>query len=251
MGTERHLYRELSKDIQALDRKICCVKESIPEPAVSSPIEEITEGANTGWRVVGADPANYGDIGNGAWDFSNQPFASTTKGATGTNSFAFGFQTEASGYASTAWGRDTEASGYSSTAFGSNTTATEYASTAWGIATTASGAQSTAWGQENTANSRGATVFGNFATIAAGQSATTIVATDELLKIGNGTSTGARSDAFTMYKNSVTLAGGISGVDAVALTPVNGMSAYVTSTSGVFTTTGWWDYERGAWRARH
>lgn len=39
----------------------------------------------------------------------------------------------------------------------------------------------------------------------------------------------------------------LSATDASALTPVNGMFIYVTSTNGTFTTVGFWGYENGAW----
>tara|TARA_R110000851_G_scaffold308544_1_gene467472 strand:- start:46 stop:1989 length:1944 start_codon:yes stop_codon:yes gene_type:complete len=42
----------------------------------------------------------------------------------------------------------------------------------------------------------------------------------------------------------------MTGVQATAITGVNGLSLYVTSTSGVFTSNGFWDYEEGAWVKR-
>ncbi|VAV83976.1 hypothetical protein MNBD_BACTEROID02-844, partial [hydrothermal vent metagenome] len=36
-----------------------------------SGLEKITENGNTGWRLIGKNPANYGDIGNNATDLSS------------------------------------------------------------------------------------------------------------------------------------------------------------------------------------
>lgn len=287
--------------------------------AATSQLELISEGGNTGWRLLGRDPANYGDIGDGAVDLSVHTAPSATMGATGDNSFAqglfatasgntsfarnylavasgagamalhdfctasgvlsmawgngatasgpyaatawgdgttasgtynstaFGWDTIASATCATAWGWSCEATGSYATAFGYNTTASETRATAWGEDTVASGRYSTVWGEGNTGNSRGVTVFGNFATVATGQSATTLVATDELLKVGNGTGTGARSDAWKMYKNSVQVHGGITATAASALTPEDGMFFYVTSTDATFTSIGFWGRENGAW----
>ena len=35
---------------------------------------------------------------------------------------------------------------------------------------------------------------------------------------------------------------------ASAVSPINGMIAYVTTTNGTFTSAGFWGYEEGAWR---
>ena len=77
-------------------------------------LEKITEGGNSGWRLVGADTANYGDIGDSAIDFSIAPTASSSEGATGPHSFATGFYTTADGDSATAIGRTTKASGIAS-----------------------------------------------------------------------------------------------------------------------------------------
>src|SRR5690606_5742838 len=60
-------------------------------------LEKITEGANTGYRLKGANPANYGDIGSNAIDLSISTGASGNRGATGTHSFAVGQNSRASG----------------------------------------------------------------------------------------------------------------------------------------------------------
>ncbi len=59
----------------------------------ASELEKVQEGSNTGWRLLGQDPLNYGDIGDNALDFSYSSEASTTNGATGDYSFAAGSNT--------------------------------------------------------------------------------------------------------------------------------------------------------------
>ncbi|MFZ1751230.1 MAG: hypothetical protein WAU01_13595, partial [Saprospiraceae bacterium] len=81
-----------------------------------SELQKITEGSNTGWRILGRNPLNYGDIGSDAMDLSNSTATSSTNGATGTWSTAFGTSTKASGIFSTSMGASTTASGEASTA---------------------------------------------------------------------------------------------------------------------------------------
>lgn len=61
-----------------------------------SELEKVAEGVSTGWRMLGQNPANYGDIGDQALDFSFSETAGIF-GATGDHSFATGFETIASG----------------------------------------------------------------------------------------------------------------------------------------------------------
>ncbi len=225
-----------------------------------SGLGELDEGNGIGWRLVGRNPANYGNIGNGAVDFSHTIGPYNT-GALGLNSVAFGYGTRAtnndamvwgkgnlaSGENATAWGLTSTASGYCSTAFGRNSTASGISSVAIGYFCNALAAGSFSSGRRNTANSFASTVIGNYATVASGQNLTSFVSTDELFKIGNGSTYGVTSDAFTIYKNAVQKVGGITATDASALTPQAGMIAYVTSTNGTFVTTGFWKYQGGAW----
>ncbi len=83
-----------------------------------SELEKITEGTNTGWRILDRDPNNFCDIGENAVDFSDSTFPSTTNGAKGDNSFAIGQNTSASGDASFASGIGTIANGDTAVAFG-------------------------------------------------------------------------------------------------------------------------------------
>jgi Chaperone of endosialidase/YadA head domain repeat (2 copies) len=142
-------------------------------------LEKITENSNTGWRLIGRDPARYGNIGNGAIDLSYSDLASsTTVGATGAGAITMGGRTTASGVYSTAIGSNTLASGTVSTAMGLNTKASSYVSTAIGRYNVDNG-NPTFW-----------------------------VNTDPLFEIGNGTST-TPSNALTVLKNGNTDVNGV------------------------------------------
>ena len=153
----------------------------------SSQLQKITEGGNTGWRILGRDTANYGDIGLRAIDLSYNNSASTTKGANGLGSIATGFGTTASATGSTAMGQGTTASGISSTAMGQGSIASGTQSTAMGEGTTASGNHSTAIGHLTISSGNRSTSMGGstissgslstamgFATIASAMASTTM-----------------------------------------------------------------------------
>ncbi|MDC0231501.1 hypothetical protein OAK19_06000, partial [Aureispira] len=124
----------------------------LPLASVNSGLEKITEGSNSGWRFIGVNPANYGDIGLNAVDLSYSGSATAQFGATGNYSTAMGRNTEASGFFSTAMGYYTEASGWASTAMGAYTQASGSFSTAMGYNTEASGDYSAAMGRNTTAS---------------------------------------------------------------------------------------------------
>jgi len=81
-------------------------------------LEKITEGSNTGWRLIGAAPANYGPIGSNAVDLSYSSIGGVQGGALGKNSFASGGITSAKGDYSTAMGLGTIATRSSSVVIG-------------------------------------------------------------------------------------------------------------------------------------
>lgn len=83
-----------------------------------SGLERIEEGSGIGWRLIGKDPNNYGDLGINALDLSNADQASTTYGATGNNSVALGYLSTSSGFGSMTYGALTEAESFFSTALG-------------------------------------------------------------------------------------------------------------------------------------
>lgn len=199
---------------------------------LKSQLEKITEGSNTGWRLAGQNPENYGNIGQGAVDLSFSNMLSTSHGAKGDYSTALGERTLASGSNSTAMGRETtashfnsvamgylsEASGYTSIAMGEATTASGYSSTAMGLETTASGWGSTAMGRYTEAIGDYSTAMGyrtkaeSYASVVLGRYNDTTTnynryawfGNDPLFMIGNGTSNMNRSNAITVLKNGNT-----------------------------------------------
>jgi len=86
-------------------------------------LEKITENNNTGYRLRGRDPDNYGDIGIDAVDFSISNSASTTSGATSDGTFAVGYKTEASWSYAAAFGSRSKAAGISAFASGTGSEA--------------------------------------------------------------------------------------------------------------------------------
>jgi len=160
-------------------------------------LESLDEGNGFGWRLIGQNPDNYGNIGSNAVDLSYSTITSSTRGATGERSRAIGSSTTASGNISTAMGNGTLALGDLSTAMGANTVASGNFSTAIGNYTIASGNYSTAMGK-NTIASYAATSFGRYNV--GGGSNTSWEETDPLFEIGNGTSS-ILANAFTVLKN--------------------------------------------------
>lgn len=136
-------------------------------------LEAIDEGFGIGWRLVGRNPDNYGNIGGGGIDLSSSTDDTQDYGATGTGAFATGFQTIASGISSTAMGNSTTASGIRSTTMGLNTNAPGGNSIAMGESTTASGLVSTAMGKITTASGENSTAMGEN-TIASGENSTAL-----------------------------------------------------------------------------
>lgn len=134
----------------------------INKPTPSSGLEKIKEAGKTGYRLKGANPEMYGDIGNYAIDMSMNTSSSpsSTLGATGDIAMAWGSATTASGVGSTAWGSTSQAKGDYSTSWGYTTQAQGEGATSWGQETNASGEYATVWGSSNSATGKNATVFG-------------------------------------------------------------------------------------------
>ena len=157
--------------------------------SVNAQLTSVTEGGNTGQRLLVSNAANHGDIGFNAVDLSYSNSSSITRGATGIISRAMG--------------RNTTASGTVSTAMGENSTASGYASTAIGRATTASGDVSTAIGRFTTASDYASVVIGHYNSsgLSVTNSATSFNTANTAFVIGNGTSSSNRSDAFKVMFN--------------------------------------------------
>jgi hypothetical protein len=163
--------------------------------------------------------------------------SSTT--ASNDYSTSMGSSTIASGPMSTSMGSSTIASGSSSTAMGNTSTASGAASTAMGYLTIASGSFSTAMGNTTTAKSLAETAIGTYNTVYTPTNTFSFNATDRLFVIGNGTSSGALSDALVMLKNGNTTIGGSlalngNGTGTSYTFPTSrGTANYVLTTDGV------------------
>lgn len=159
----------------------------------------------------GACAVGFGSVSSaqGAFSFGVQDTAS------GIFSLAMGYLTRAKGWFSTTSGLGTIAEGaawngfatgvltksgnWAAAAFGDRTYASGHTSFATGFMTTASGQLSASFGEETNSVSLCSFSIGRFN--AASGNATNWIATDPLFAIGNGTSSTARSNAMTVYKN--------------------------------------------------
>jgi hypothetical protein len=138
-------------------------------------LERITEGAKTGWRLIGRNPANYGDIGNEAVDISISNSSSTTRGSIGNQSFCTGLNNSSSGNRSFSQGTENISSGVASVSLGERNFSRSNSELSIGH-----------WGTDYTP-------------VGAGTAATNT--TDRVFNIGNGLGDSFRSNAFTVFKN--------------------------------------------------
>lgn len=74
--------------------KVPAQSGDITDIVEASGLEALNEGNGTGWRLIGRDPNNYGNIGLGAIDFSTSTSASSTRGSTGQYTLTFGQNVE-------------------------------------------------------------------------------------------------------------------------------------------------------------
>lgn len=215
-------------------------------------LEAINEGSGIGHRIAGVDPNNYGNIGLSAVDLSNSTFASTTNGATGSNSFATGentissgdysftsgslnqatgnyshaegLSTIAGGLYSHAQNRGTSATGNYAHAEGDTTIAVGAVSHAEGGITRADGSYSHSGGFNTFARSYAETSIGVYPTDYTASNTTGFVATDRIFNIGNGQGAVTRSDALTILKNGTITAPSLT----IALINTAGNPALIT-----------------------
>ena len=141
-------------------------------------LEILSEGGNTGRRLIGSDPADFGDIGDEAIDLSISTSGSSTKGATGNFSFASNLNTTASGAGASSMGNSSIASGNASMAFGNNLFA----------------------------RSANETVVGGYNTDYIPISTNSWSATDKAFVVGTGVGGAQRRDGLTVFKNNVVTA---------------------------------------------
>ena len=142
--------------------------------AASSELEKLDEGSGEGWRLLGRDPANYGNAGLSSIDLSASTSASTTRGATGNYSAALGRNTTAAGEYSIAAGDGSvvdslapyaAAIGYYCSASAPSTTAFGYygyatAEGAFSVNSNATGLWSVSMGDYCTASGTGSVAMG-------------------------------------------------------------------------------------------
>lgn len=152
----------------------------------STGLEQLNEGNGNGWRLIGQDVNNFGNIGNNAVDLSTTTFPNTTYGATGNSSFTAGIVTTASGFGATALGNGSSASGENAFAAGGASTASGESSTALGRSTIASGDYSFAVGENSDATAESASAFG----------ANSIASGFSSFAVGGSTASGSDSAAF-------------------------------------------------------
>jgi len=160
----------------------------------SSGLEALDEGFGVGWRLIGKDPAAHSSLGNNAIDFTLTNTLDNNKGAKGTCSVAFGFNTRADGNYSFTTGQNAVASHTYSIASGVNVTASGYASVAIGQYTKATGDFSFANGYRCSAINPNQTSIGK-----ANGSGSTESITGTILEVGNGAAYNDRSNAFEVY----------------------------------------------------
>lgn len=141
-------------DIAEITQPNALVTKAYVDTNISTPstgLEQLDEGNGNGWRLIGQDANNFGNIGLNAVDLSITTFPSTTYGATGTSSFTAGIVTTASGFGSTALGNGSLASGDNAFAAGGAPIASGENSAAFGLNSQASGNNSLAFGEQSDA----------------------------------------------------------------------------------------------------
>ena len=209
--------------------------------------------------IFGADSINYGTGTENKFFFDNNKgaFRAGTIQNTnwddgsniGTNSFAIGLNTRASGTYSSAFGSNSNASGSGSVAMGISTIASNqysfatggfseasgFASVATGFYATASGDISSAFGEHTTAESYGEFVVGSYDTDYTPNDPINFDEDDRAFVVGNGTSS-ARSDALIVYKNgNMDVNGNLDINDgSITLSQKTGVDADNLSTNGQY-----------------
>lgn len=189
------------------------------QPTISSPtgLEAIDEGNGIGWRLIGRNPANHGNIGLNAVDLTTSPFSGSS-GATGESSFAAGRQATASGQYSVAIGSSQSSGIWSASmgvgnlslgdrsyTFGQGNVTYNENSIAIGRTSTTNANNSIAIGYYTSANSFQCMALGSWnirnTTLTNSYSTTTWVPTDPIFVVGNGIDINNQSDALTILKN--------------------------------------------------
>lgn len=197
-----------------------------------SGLEAINEGNGVGYRIIGRDSANFGNIGLDAVDFSQNTTPSSTWGATGSNSLAGGEEVNTSNYG-ISWGAtisDVATSGYNyyHFNFGANLTSKGFSAFNFGYNNlnegilTGGANYSSVFGRNNNSYSTvgitagaalysdavGVATFGQANTNYTGTGGSSNLGTSPIFVVGNGTVDGnfnaiTRSDAFKILFNGI------------------------------------------------
>ena len=123
-----------------------------PLSGASTGLEAIDEGNGIGWRLIGRDATNYGNIGNNAVDLSLSTVSGETHGATGSGSFVTGGSNIANNTYSVAMGSTNTATGYASFTQGYGNTNSGQMSAVFGYLNNVVGTYSGVFGWNNTVN---------------------------------------------------------------------------------------------------
>jgi Chaperone of endosialidase/Head domain of trimeric autotransporter adhesin len=170
----------------------------------NSQLEKITENGKTGYRILGRDPENHGNIGEKALDLSYSDDTDNLSDARGNHSIAMGYNTKAAGYYTIAVGNGTSAMGENAVAMGYGTTAWGSSAVAMGYGTTASGIYAVATGTDTKAASYAEVAVGSYNTAYSAFGNNTFNANDRAFGVGIGSSTDDTKDALIVYKSGNT-----------------------------------------------
>lgn len=128
-------------------------------------LEAIDEGNGVGYRIIGRNSDNFGNIGLDAVDLSLSTTSSTTNGATGRWSFSTGQNNTADGLWSYAGGVNSSASGAESIAYGADVNVTGAGSAGFGRLNTGNGQYIFVAGLSNTVTDNFGNSLGNNNTV--------------------------------------------------------------------------------------
>lgn len=172
----------------------------------ASGLEKITEGGNTGWRLIGRNAANFGDIGSQAVDFINSTGASTTRGVLSTSAVGFGQNNSIAANAPysiiTGANNAISGGGYGLVVGGNNNSFAPYC-VVTGNNNSGVGDYSSVFGQFGSASCRNEMVIGAYSELLGGDKSN-VVAEDTVFRIGVGSDNLTdRRDGFRVYKNGM------------------------------------------------
>jgi hypothetical protein len=190
--------------------------DQITNNAFPTGLERITQGGNTGWRLIGANPFNYGLIGQNAIDMATSTTPSITVGATGQGSYALGLRARASGTFSVSIGTDSRGVGTESIAIGRDVRA--------------NGNNSQVFGIRNTANAFGESLFGTDIETRIpvnGPASSDKDPTDRIFGVGNGQDNSNKSTAIEIFRN-----GAVNFFKATLASVTNAVAGFFIFNSG-------------------